>query len=71
MLRLSLTIPVLLLAGPAAAEVADIRQGTNIALAIAPDRETIAVDLLGGLWILPATGGGATPLSPNQTRRRR
>jgi hypothetical protein len=64
MRRLLPAIPVLLLAGAAAAEVVDIRQGTNLALAISPDKQTLAVDLLGGLWTLPATGGGATLLMP-------
>ena len=54
----------LLLAGKALAQVADIRQGTNLALAISPDKQTLAVDLLGGLWTLPVSGGGATPLIP-------
>jgi len=62
--RLRSTVLMLLLAGSAMAEVADIRQGTNLALAISPDKQTIAVDLLGGLWTLPVTGGGATPLIP-------
>ena len=62
--RLLSTVLVLLLAGAATAQVADIRQGTNLALAIAPDKQTLAVDLLGGLWTLPVSGGGATPLIP-------
>jgi hypothetical protein len=62
--RLLSTVLILLLAGEASAQVADIRQGTNLALAIAPDKQTLAVDLLGGLWTLPVSGGGATPLIP-------
>lgn len=44
--------------------IADIQQGTNMALAIAPDRETLVIDLLGQLWELPVTGGAASPLTP-------
>ncbi|MEE8249649.1 MAG: hypothetical protein V3R59_05410, partial [Gammaproteobacteria bacterium] len=44
--------------------IADVRQGTNMALALAPDGETIIVDLVGQLWELPVTGGAATPLTP-------
>ena len=44
--------------------VADIRQGTNLSLALAPGGTTLVVDLVGQLWSLPATGGGAVPLTP-------
>lgn len=44
--------------------IADIRQGTNLALAVTPDGNTLVVDLLGQLWSLPVTGGGAVPLTP-------
>ena len=43
--------------------VADIRQGTNLGLALAPDGTTLVVSLLGQLWTMPATGGGAVPLT--------
>ena len=64
MSRLLSTVLVLLLTGTARAQFADIRQGTNLSLAISPDKQTLAIDLLGGLWTLPASGGGATPLIP-------
>jgi Tol biopolymer transport system component len=54
-------------AGFASAEerIADIRQGTNLAAALAPGRDTLVVGLLEQLWTLPATGGGAVPLTPS------
>ena len=33
--------------------IADVQQGTNMALALAPNGETIIVDLVGQLWELP------------------
>jgi len=63
----SLPLPLfaLVLAGAAgAAEIFDVRQGTNLALAVDPAGETIVVDLLGGLWQLPVAGGGATAWIP-------
>ncbi|HEY5665502.1 MAG TPA: amidohydrolase family protein [Gammaproteobacteria bacterium] len=46
------------------AEVVDVREGTNLALAIHPANEYLVIDLLGGLWRMPLTGGGATALIP-------
>jgi Tol biopolymer transport system component len=40
-----------------------VRQGTNLAVAIAPGGQTLVVDLLGQLWSLPVSGGGAEPLT--------
>jgi Tol biopolymer transport system component len=53
-------------AGAAGAEqrIADIRQGTNLSVALAPGGSTLVVDLLGQLWSLPGAGGGAVPLTP-------
>ncbi|HJR69968.1 MAG TPA: amidohydrolase family protein [Gammaproteobacteria bacterium] len=44
--------------------IADIRQGTNLAVALSPDGRTLVVDLMGQLWTLPAAGGGAMPVTP-------
>jgi Tol biopolymer transport system component len=44
--------------------IADIRQGTNFSAALAPGGATLVVDLVEQLWSLPATGGGAVPLTP-------
>jgi Tol biopolymer transport system component len=44
--------------------IVDVRQGTDMAVAVSPDLQSIVVDLLGQLWELPVNGGGATPLTP-------
>jgi imidazolonepropionase-like amidohydrolase/Tol biopolymer transport system component len=48
----------------ATAQIVEIRQGTNISIAANANTETLIVDLLGGLWRLPTSGGGATMLLP-------
>ena len=52
-------------AAPLAAQpvIADVRQGTNLTVAVVPDGTTLVIDLLGQLWRLPVTGGGAEPLT--------
>jgi Tol biopolymer transport system component len=40
-----------------------VRQGTNLAARLSPDGRTLAIDLLGVLWLVPATGGAATRLT--------
>jgi Tol biopolymer transport system component len=50
--------------------IADIRQGTNMTLALAPDGETLVLSLLGRLWQMPASGGGAVPLTPEDEAAR-
>ena len=51
-------------AGASQAEIIDVREGTNLTLAIHPDNEYMVVDLLGGLWRMPVSGGGAIALLP-------
>ena len=67
-------VPLVLLSAAAVASgeerIADIRQGTNLSVALAPDGGTLIVDLLGQLWSLPATGGGAVPLTPSGEQAR-
>src|SRR5918997_1298450 len=36
-----------------------VREGTSMAIALSPDRQTIVMDLQGGLWSLPVSGGSA------------
>ena len=60
-----------LVAGAAAAagaeeRIADIRQGTNLSVALAPDGATLVVDLLGQLW----TSGGRRRRSAADAGRR-
>lgn len=44
--------------------IAEVRQGTNLSVTLAPGGQTLVVGLLGQLWTLPLTGGGAVPLTP-------
>lgn len=39
-----------------------VTEGTSMALALSPDRRTIALDLQGGLWTVPVEGGTAVRL---------
>ena len=40
-----------------------LREGTNLAAALSPDGQTLALDLQGTIWLLPVDGGEATPLT--------
>jgi Tol biopolymer transport system component/imidazolonepropionase-like amidohydrolase len=40
-----------------------LHEGTNMAAALSPDGRTLAIDLLGTLWTMPAQGGVATALT--------
>lgn len=37
-----------------------VREGTSMAVSASPDGRVLAIDLQGGIWTLPATGGMAT-----------
>lgn len=37
----------------------DVHEGTSMAVAVSPDGKSLAMDLQGSLWILPAKGGAA------------
>jgi len=40
-----------------------LHEGTNMAAALSPDGRTLAIDLLGTLWTMPAAGGAATAIT--------
>jgi Tol biopolymer transport system component/imidazolonepropionase-like amidohydrolase len=42
-----------------------ITEGTSMSAAVSPDRRSIAIDLLGSLWVLPIRGGTATRITPD------
>ena len=44
--------------------ITELLQGTNLGFGLAPNRATLVVDLAGQLWRVPASGGGAEPLTP-------
>lgn len=44
---------------PADSVKVTLTEGTNMAIALSPDKQTIAMDLQGTIWVLPVTGGRA------------
>ena len=36
-----------------------VREGTSMAIALSPDKTRVAIDLQGGLWVVPIEGGAA------------
>src|SRR5580765_3337100 len=64
-LVLPLTALALLQEAPVTRQIdITITQGTSMAAAASPDRRSIAIDLLGGIWILPFGGGSAKRITP-------
>jgi len=42
-----------------------LTEGTSMAAAVSPDRRSIAIDLLGALWVVPIRGGAAKRITPD------
>ena len=40
-----------------------VSEGTNMAAALSPDGQSVAIDLQGTIWLVPAKGGTARPLT--------
>ncbi len=40
-----------------------VNEGTNMAAAVSPDKQTVALDLQGRLWLMPIKGGEAKPIT--------
>ncbi|MEM9676054.1 MAG: DPP IV N-terminal domain-containing protein [Bacteroidota bacterium] len=40
-----------------------LQEGTNMAVALSPDKQTMALDVQGTIWLLPVDGGTATPIT--------
>jgi Tol biopolymer transport system component len=47
-------------AKPASAIDVTVQEGTSMSVAVSPDGRTLAIDLQGGIWTVPAAGGAAT-----------
>lgn len=41
----------------------ELEEGTNMAASLSPDGSTIAFDLVGRIWLMPAEGGDARPIT--------
>ncbi|WP_426295248.1 DPP IV N-terminal domain-containing protein [Dyadobacter endophyticus] len=48
---------------PADSVKVTLTEGTNMAIALSPDKQTIAMDLQGTIWVLPVTGGKARAIT--------
>jgi Tol biopolymer transport system component len=40
-----------------------VTEGTNMAVALSPDGNTLAFDLLGRIWLMPVSGGAGQPIT--------
>jgi Tol biopolymer transport system component/imidazolonepropionase-like amidohydrolase len=40
-----------------------VHEGTSMAIALSPDKQRVAIDLQGGLWVVPIGGGAATRIT--------
>ena len=71
---LSACLAVVALAAQDAPQIRDVEvtltEGTSMAAAPSPDRRWIAIDLVGGIWVLPLRGGEARRLTPETLEAR-
>ncbi len=49
--------------GAAATVDVTVTEGTSMSVAVSPDGQTLAIDLQGSIWTLPASGGAATRIT--------
>jgi len=65
MIRLAALLALLALTAPAASVPIDVTvtEGTSMSVTVSPDRRTLAIDLQGSVWTLPAAGGAATRIT--------
>src|SRR5436853_6093443 len=58
-------------AGPDSDIEIKITEGTAMSAVASPDRRSIAIDLLGAIWVLPIDGGEAKKITPDTLEARR
>ena len=46
-----------------------VTEGTNMAVALSPDGNTLAFDLVGRIWLMPVSGGPAGPSPTHSVMR--
>lgn len=65
-MRVALALLAALVSATSPAEelIADLRQGTNISVTLAPAGDALVTDLVGQLWRVPLSGGAAEALTP-------
>ena len=66
-LRIAIATGVALLTTsvPSPADVI-LTEGTNFAVDVSPVDGSIAMDLMGSIWVLPAQGGNAEPIATGE-----
>ena len=61
--RTGLLVALACLAATAVCAQTVITEGTNLSVDVSPDGERLVIDLLGGIWVMPAAGGLAEIVS--------